>query len=445
MVMKTKTMRLLILALLSGLILVFQSCEEDDDIRSGSRWCTEGIDVEDIDESLVPSEARALVDSRPERYIGVGHPSYTATKKVILIPFEFATEFPRNTFVDAALIRQELFASGTGSVRDYFTENSYGQFDLIEGAISNWVKLSKDPADYKGSLPDWPTSPDLHRELCQKSGTPWWDYDTNGDHIIDIGEAAVCFMPSVGQLGCNRSSDAVVQTNRGVYTISQWFVFFDCKRTGEPDSGVDAIRYNIPTICHEFCHGLFRLPDRYRDYSGSGTTGQYDIMSDNGSIKMMNMYDRMKLGWIRLKILEKPVDRPDGERHCYRFFASETNSSAVVLFDRHRPDQYWIVENRYKPGSSHAFDNGLPESGLAAWWVNGVDDKVYLVDANDPMKHPQTYMYSAGPPYTGALFKGDEMSEPGKVFTTYLSSSSGDLSFLLRGVSPPGMTVYVEF
>jgi M6 family metalloprotease-like protein len=428
-----------------SLVLVF-SCKKPDETGTGECWCTTGINVQVIDDSGVPAAARDMIYSIPSGYNAVGTDNYSAVKKLIVIRYEFATEYPRNPNVTADLVRQDFFSTGTQSVREYFRENSYGQFDIVEGAIPDWVTLSYDVAHYADLAPlhDWPSCPELHQELCQKAQVDWSAIDANGDHIISPKEAQICFLSSVGRGGCNRYSDFVIATNSGDYRIAHSFALFDSKRANEADSHIDAIAYNYGTIWHELCHAIFGLPDRYKDICGSGTTGSYDIMSDPCRWQKMNMFDKMKLGWVRPRILEKAIHRPGGERHCYLFPSSETNPAAAVLLDRDRTDQYWVVENRNISDSPREFDKGFPESGLVVWWVDATNNKVYLVDAHDPMKHPQTIMYSGGPVYLGATFKGDTCSGS-SIYTTYLSSSSGDLSFLMRAVSPPGPNMFVEF
>jgi M6 family metalloprotease-like protein len=427
------------------LLALVYSCEDADETGPGDCWCTSGINVMVIDDSVVPDAAREMIYSVPEGYRAIGTPDYSAEKKLIIIRYEFATQYPRNPNVTADLVREDFFSTGTRSVREYFRENSYGQFDIAEGAIPEWVTLSHDSAHYADLAPhhDWPSCHELHQELCQKAQVDWNAFDANGDHFISHKEAQICFLSSVGKGGCCRYSDFMISTNFGEFQIAHSFALFDSKKANAADSHIDAIAYNYGTIWHELCHAIFGLPDRYKDFCGSGTTGNYDIMSDPCRQQKMNMFDKMKLGWVKPRILEKPINRPDGERHCYHFPSSENNPAAVVLLDRDRMDQYWVVENRYKDSSPRDFDSGFPESGLYVWWVDASTNKVYLVDAHDPMKHPQTIMYEAGL-YLGACFKGDTC-DGDAIYTTYLSSSSGDLSFLVRAVSPPGPDMYIEF
>jgi hypothetical protein len=168
-------------------------------------------------------------------------------------------------------------------------------------------------------------------------------------------------------------------------------------------------------------------------------------MSDNCSWRHMNMYDKMKIGWIRPRVLVKPSQRNDRARHCYTFPNSETNPAALILWDQNQPNEYWIVENRYKPGSARNFERDLPESGLAIWWVNEATDSVSIVDARDLSMRPQNILYIAGTDQRGVLFKNRSGRMDIAYDMQFLRSSYNSTEFAIRAASPEGATMYAEF
>src|SRR5262249_39740157 len=108
-------------------------------------------------------------------------------------------------------------------------------------------------------------------------------------------------------------------------------------------------------------------------------------------------------------------------------------------------------ENRNKASSPGNFDSGLPENGLAVWWVNtgaffGWDD-IRLVDASKPDQDPNgtTAFDGAAPGYinqgAGALFKDDPTFDK-----RLLIDNTGGWSLLyFWETSAPGDTVFVNF
>src|SRR5205823_5480483 len=113
--------------------------------------------------------------------------------------------------------------------------------------------------------------------------------------IISRHEAQICFMLADDGAGAERPAFVNISTQTGEYRISCNFVFFSCKRDDNPTKGTDDIAYNYSSIWHELCHGMFGLPDRYKDACGSGKTGQYDLMSDNCTRLHMTIFDKMKI------------------------------------------------------------------------------------------------------------------------------------------------------
>jgi M6 family metalloprotease-like protein len=305
----------------------------------------------------------------------------------------------------------------------------------------------QDTAFYAAVSPyrDWTRNANLAKEICELSNVDWAAIDANHDHVITRHEAQICFMLAAGGAGANRPANITISTQTGSYAVHASFVFFDCKRNDDPTRGTDAIKYNYGTIWHEMSHGMFGLPDRYTNYAGSGRTGHFDLMSDNYSWKHLSIYDKMKIGWIRPKILVKPSQRADHQRHCYAFPNTETTPAALILWDANQPDEYWIVENRYKGGSPRNFDRGLSESGMAIWWVNERVDSLSLVDARNIANPPQRINYSTFDDQVRAIFKNRTGTRDESFDMQFLKSSYNFTEMAIRAVSPEGTTMYAEF
>ena len=402
----------------------------------------------------------------------------------MVIPFE-TPDFLRNPAAGTSYISQIFFASGqlSGvSVAQYFLENSYGDYQVTNGGVSDWVSLDKNLTDYIGFEGD----DDLPRDVLELANINWPALDVNNDHVITPAEAQIVFLVANGYSAATRGfadypadwvisdprppemSSLQANTPSGVFNFKPRVVYMGLKKANDPNFDTNPIR-DLHSLCHELCHAFFNLTDRYLNGAcGTGGPGPYSIMSDNCSWEHMLIHDKMKIGWIQPKIVAGHLDK------CLAFPASESSPTALVLLapqDPHQTDEYWIVENRHKPSSDcgscvlnlpqflgynpgkvGVFDRDLPESGLAVWWVktgayfSGYDD-IRLVNASLPDQDPNgtTAITGADPgyvnPIVGALFKRDD-ADPQKL----LLNSNGEWSLLFfRGVSDPGATMYAEF
>ncbi|MFN0214146.1 MAG: hypothetical protein ACKVT2_07805 [Saprospiraceae bacterium] len=426
------------------LVLFAIGCRPPDNVTPGEDFCSAGANVLLVDDDNIPTQVKNKIYERPPAFVGVGHPDYNPNLPIVIIPFQFATQFPFNTSVTTDVIRHDFFSTGTGSVKDYFFENSWGQFNIREGFIANGVWLQEDPEFYNPGLPntDWTTNPVLKTEVCQNSNVDWPSLDVNGDHVISYREAVICLMPAIGNGGANRPDVITISTNSGNYTIYSRFVFFDCKRNDDLSKGTDDIRYNYGTIWHELCHGMFGLtPDRYgvSGICGSGKVGKYDIMSNNCSRILMTIYDKMKLGWIRPRILGEGTTG-----QCYSIQASASTPAALVVLPNTSDPQgneYWIIENRFIGASARNFDSGLPESGLAIWYVNEETDQIALVDARMWDQDPLNILYNPSDSQRGALFKYD----PAAAITEKLLITANNRGRrFISYISNPGHTMYLN-
>lgn len=441
-------------------------------------WCRTGVPLGSLDQSGVSAALRAAIrDPGPVigRWLDGEHtqpnPAYPSGR-VVVLPFE-TPDYPRNPAVTASLLFTKFFAKGPNagvSARLYFLENSYGAFDMTNAGIANWVTLPDALTAYTGFEGDLR----LPRDVLEQATIDWSVLDTNHDEVITPAEVQLVFVVSNGYSAAARGfidmtgsagpvtvPEIVVDTPAGVYTFRPPVVYLGTKTASAPDAAIDPIRI-LSTIPHELAHAFFNLPDRYLGPCGSGITGAYDLMSDNCTWHHMNPHDKIKIGWLEPVILNGHVGT------CVALPASESTPAAVVLVHSDPAvgaDEYWIVENRHRPSSGCSgctlalppldvtgiFDAGLPESGLAVWWVRfgtwtDTHDEVRLVDATLPDQDPDgtTPLQGTDPGYRdqgpGALFVRD-VADPQKL----LLDSAGAWSLrYFRRVSKPGPVMYVE-
>jgi hypothetical protein len=94
--------------------------------------------------------------------------------------------------------------------------------------------------------------------------------------------------------------------------------------------------------------------------SGDGMCGDFDVMDNDENKGTHGAYDRIKLGWIKPKVLT-----PDN-RACYVLNPSLEHPEAFILWDPAWPDEWYVIENRQRRNSL----DEIPSNGLIISWVN---------------------------------------------------------------------------
>ena len=304
---------------------------------------------------------------------------------VILVAFsnqDFVVDNPQQTY-------QNFFSKSgyndygmTGSVRDYFLDQSYGQLD-IEFDVIGPVKLNKTMA-YYGAPTD--NSNDVRPAemvydacLAIKDQVNFADYDWDGDSKVDQ-----VFVIYAGY-GQNYGADANTiwphewRLSAGGFKLQLNNVMVDtyacsCELYGVSGSTLDG----IGAACHEFTHCL-GIPDFY-DTSSNGNNygmGTWDVMC-GGSYNNVSRtpagytsYERMYAGWITPTEL-KDMTRISGMKSL------QDAPEAYILYNEANHNEYYLLENRQKT----KWDASLRGHGLLvvhvnydseAWGSNGVN------------------------------------------------------------------------
>lgn len=282
---------------------------------------------------------------------------------VVLIDF---SDNPGNR--PAQEFRDMLFSRDTfrtGSMRDFYAENSRGHLDL-DGHVTDWLRMPETYAHYtagKSGTGDYPHNAQKMAEDAVKlaaDAVNFKDFDGDEDNFLDG-----LFLIHAGE-GAETDED---ETTRGDKIWShQWnltapftsrgvSVFAYCT---EPEDG------RVGVFSHEFGH-MLGLPDLYDTTNRSQGVGAWCVMGagswNNDGLTPAHFcaWAKARLGWLRPKVVREadsltltPVEAPDNG-DVYRLWTEGRTS-----------EEYFLLENRQLVG----FDRKLPAPGLLIWHID---------------------------------------------------------------------------
>lgn len=253
----------------------------------------------------------------------------------------------------------------TGSMTDFYLENSYGQF-YIKGDVFGWFRAPQTYAYYEGGNDGLNSRVQgLVRDcilLADAAGADYSDYDHDGDGFCD-GVLVAHAGPGAetGAFGIWSHAWTIPSplTLDGV-TVFNYNINPEESGGGGPSS--------IGVFCHEYGHFL-GLPDLYDiDYepSTSDGLGEWSLMSggswNGGGTKPSHFdaYSKDFLGFVNA------IDIGTNMAEV-AFPAVEYNPIVYRLSNSiSQPYEFWYVENRQRVG----FDVALPGSGLLIFHVD---------------------------------------------------------------------------
>jgi len=280
-----------------------------------------------------------------------------------------------------------LFSEGiwpTGSMKDFYIENSYGQFEFSgepsphPSSGRTWHRLAGS-YDYWSENHGFDHSQEMAKEAV-KAADPYVDFarfDNDGpDGIPNSGDDD----GAIDALYVVHAGPGYEENHCGKIWSHMWSTYYetnDASANGgkirlerysmQPEERCDGLLINMGVFAHEYGH-ILGLPDLYDyDYDSKGA-GKWSIMaagSWNGGGASPAHFDawcKSKLGWVqpvRVTDYETNAELPAVEFTpvVYRLW---TDGDTVGR-------QYFLVENRQKLG---LFDAKLPGEGLLVYHVD---------------------------------------------------------------------------
>ena len=263
--------------------------------------------------------------------------------------------------------------SMTGSVRDYFYDNSNKMFDPKFDVVGP-VNVNYNSTDHHGTNN---SASIFHAALAAADSlVNYSDYDTDGDGYVDM----VFFL--VAGLSSNYSG------NNEDYLWPHMFylyrapmldgVAFDLYACSTEIAGWEKSNYRdvngIGTFCHEFGHVL-GLPDLYdTDYDEGGgqsrDPGEWSIMAGGSGNNFgrnpvgYSLYERYALGFSQPVVIDKTGDislQPLDE------------SNVGYRLNTQRDREFFLIENR----QSGKWDRYLPGHGMLVAHVDSTNARIW--------------------------------------------------------------------
>lgn len=309
--------------------------------------------------------------SAPARItIGGSHEPFIGEKKGLIILIEFQDvhfQPEHNVELYNQIANAENFSNSMGfrgSVRDYFRDQSYGQF-VLDLDIAGPVRMPQGYAYYGANTvsgsDDSRRIGQMLKDACLEidPDVNFADYDWDND-----GEVDQVFFIYAGYGEANSGiEDAIWPHQFNLQSATGSAITLDGVRVnnyacGNEINGRGAIE-GIGTICHEFSHCL-GLADLYdTDGGNSQGLGQWDLMAggnynENSFVPAgYSAYEKMYAGWLQPVELKEGVF-VDGMKGL------SSEPEAYIIYNEGNNNEYYMLENR--DGTS--WDSGLPGKGL---------------------------------------------------------------------------------
>ncbi len=312
----------------------------------------------------------------------------TGERKLIAILIGYTDKAFTKTQADFnALFNQVGYTAGgaTGSVKDYYLENSYNQFNLTVDVAGPYT-ASNNMAYYGANdASGYDVRPrNLVTEAVQLANPDvnYADYDNDNDGSVD---AVYIIYAGYGE-EAGGGANAIWAHAWNISTITldgKTISRYSCSAELRGSSGTNITRIGV--VCHEFGHVL-GAPDYYdTDYETGGQyegTDTWDLMA-GGSWNNGGATPAHHNGFTKVVYYEwaPVVELTTGTTVTLNNAAQNTNSFYKI--NTATANEYYFIENREK----HLFDAYIPGSGMIIYHVHsGVFSVGNAINATHPQR-----------------------------------------------------------
>ena len=343
--------------------------------------------------------------------------SGTIRSLAVLVDFNDKIKTVNATFFDSLLFAAPV--SGRGSVRDYFSEISYGQIDIVSVDLPSGIGWKRAP-EYLSYYADNNYCvngiyPNNCRKLAEdlvdavKDLVDFADYDNDNDGTVD-NFMIIHAGPGAEYTGKTYDiwSHSWSLYHPRVYdgkTISKYVIMPEYYASFSSTSS----DMTIGVFAHEMGHGFWNLKDFYdTGYDSNGiddwslmASGSWNGPGNNGSSPAWpDAWSRIQMGVV------SPVDLIGYFENLEIKDVFEDNGVSTVFkvkTPEMGPLEYFLIENRQKVSGS--YDEYLAGSGLLVWHVD--DNK----NGNDSQCTALTSCDCGSTHYQVALVQADGLKE----------------------------------
>ena len=419
--------------------------------------------TEDVPDYGIPKFASPRIQRLPT-------PKYNLTLGelrgiILLVQFsdvKFKSSNPQKLYTD--FMNKEGFSefAHSGSVRDYFIQNSMGKFTPtfdVYGPIT--VPGSRE--SYGNTLTGNKGAKQAMQEaldtLVKRGGIDFSLYDKDKDGFVDfffmlfagIGAANSgnknSIWPHAGNIGNIGNPKNGVKLTDNIYMNRYACANEISGKAYKKDSTTSTIE-GIGTVVHEFGHVL-GLPDLYdtKKTNPRKPLGSWDIMASGSyncpnntyntqccSPPLFSAFERMSLGW---------------------FTPTELNDTGSVKLDKlddniafsvtnpKNPNEMFLLEYRTKKN----WDRGQKSSGMLIWHIDYSDSVWKKGGINSDSNHIYVNIIEAVPETSTSAATTDPFPGSGKVtdFNKFIFWNGDDMKIALSNITESPDTNYITF
>ena len=346
----------------------------------------------------------------------------TGSRKLVCILMSFTDVAFTKTKTDFQNLFNQVGYStdgATGSVKDYYAENSYNQLDLTV-TVAGPYNAAHNMAYYGANDSyGYDVKPDVlvtEAVNAAKDDINYADFDNDGDGSVD---GVYVIYAGYGEEVSGVSTDAIWAHAWQITPVTldgKVVSSYSCSAELRGNSGSGITRIGV--ICHEFGH-VMGASDFY-DTDGTSAsnsyegTGDWDLMA-NGSWNNDGATPAHHNPYTKIYVYQWATATTITSASAITLNNAEQNSNSFYRINTASSNEFFLIENRQQ----HLFDSSLPFHGMIIYHADGnyINSHVNSNDIN-------TYNHQGFYPVCASA-----TTNPGSTIASYGNISSSGCSY----------------